>query len=423
MHENIFVLGLDEVNLETLQDLPHLAQYRFHALLSLDELLGGEEIPLPELLDKVREQLRSFDGRVDAIIGYWDFPVSSMVPILCADFGLRSAPLDAVVRCEHKYWSRLTQAEVIDEHPRFALVRLDGEEPSPPSEVGFPMWLKPVKSASSELAYLVEDEERFHHAVREIREHVGRVGDPFNFVLSHIDLPPEIAAAGGRSCLAEEAVGGMQLTVEGYVFDGDARVHGVVDSHNYADTSSFLRYQYPSSLPETVVERLASISKRVVRQTGLDSTTFNIEFFWEPTSNAINLLEVNPRHSQSHARLFEFVDGIPNHQIQIHLALGREPILPRRQGPYNVAATWFVRRFEDGVVRRTPTTEEIARVESKVPGVRIQVEVAEGDRLSDKHGQDSYSYELARVYAGAEDEAELRKKYDTCVNELPFEFD
>ncbi|MBB4935033.1 biotin carboxylase [Lipingzhangella halophila] len=422
MRENIFVLGLDQINLETLQSLPHLAHYRFHTLLDVDELVGTEEIPLPELLDKAREQLRSFDGTVDAIIGYWDFPVSSMVPLLCAEFGLRSAPLDAVVRCEHKYWSRLTQAEVIDEYPSFGLVRLD-EEPSPPEGVGFPMWLKPVKSSSSELAFLVENEEQFDSAARRISGGIDRVGAPFNFVLSHVDLPPEVAAAGGRSCLAEEAAEGMQITVEGYSADGHARVYGVVDAHTYADSPSFLRYQHPTSLPDTVVERLSSISTRVARRMGLDSTTFNIEFFWNPTTGAISLLEINPRHSQSHALLFEMVDGLPNHQIMVDLALGRPPDVPHREGPYDVAAAWFLRRFADGMVRHVPTSEEIARVERTIPGVRVQVEVREGQRLSEKHGQDSYSYELARVYVGADDEAGMREKYAACVEELPFEFD
>ncbi|RNL82477.1 ATP-grasp domain-containing protein [Halostreptopolyspora alba] len=421
MRENIFVLGLDRINLETLRDLPHLARYRFHALLDVDELVGADEIPLAELLDKAREQLRSFDGSVDAIIGYWDFPVSSMVPLLCEEFGLRSAPLDAVVRCEHKYWSRLTQAEVIDEHPPFALVRLD-EDPSPPPDVGFPMWLKPVKSSSSELAFLVENEEQFHGAVRRISEGVDRVGAPFNFVLSHVDLPPEVAEAGGRSCLAEGAAQGMQVTVEGYSANGTVRVYGVVDSHTYDDSPSFARYQHPTSLPDTVVDRLTSISTRVVRHTGLDSSTFNIEFFWAPETDTITLLEINPRHSQSHAVLFEMVDGIPNHQIMVDLALGRTPELPHREGPHAVAATWFLRRFTDGTVRRVPTSDEVARVEREVPGVRIKIGVREGQRLSERHGQDSYSYELGRVYVGADDEAGMRERYAACVERLPFEF-
>ncbi|MQA10162.1 MAG: ATP-grasp domain-containing protein [Pseudonocardiaceae bacterium] len=422
MPENIFVLGLDEQNLRTLGELPHLADYRFYPLLSIDELQSGDAVPLRELLDKAIAQLESFPGSVDAIVGYWDFPVSSMVPMLCARFGLRSADLEAVVKCEHKYWSRVEQHKVIDEHPRFGLVDLE-HNGGLPEHLDFPVWLKPVKSASSELAFKVTDQAELDNATTEIREGIGRLGKPFEFVLEQLDLPHEIAEIGGQACLAEQAVGGVQLTVEGYVFGGRVQAYGVVDSVNYPDSTSFLRYQYPSSLPESVTTRAIELSERVIRQIGLDNSAFNIEFFWDSDTDRINLLEVNPRHSQSHAMLFEYVDGVPNHQCMVRLALGRDPELPRRAGEYGCAAKWFLRRFTDGVVRRIPTDGEIAHAEREVPGATVRVVPAEGKRLSEMVGQDAYSYELADIFIGASDETELIRKYERCVELLPFEFD
>ena len=72
-----------------------------------------------------------FDGRIDAIVGYWDFPVSTLVPILGERYGIRSTSLESVVKCEHKYWSRLEQQKVIDRHPRFGRVDLDSRRPLP----------------------------------------------------------------------------------------------------------------------------------------------------------------------------------------------------------------------------------------------------------------------------------------------------
>ena len=125
---NVFVLGLDEHNERILRDLPGAEQYRFHSLLSVEALLRGEEISLRDLLDKAAHQLEDFEGSIDAIIGFWDFPVSSMVPILCHRFGdLCCASLEAVVKCEHKYWSRLEQQKVIEEYSSPAL-RTEQEE-------------------------------------------------------------------------------------------------------------------------------------------------------------------------------------------------------------------------------------------------------------------------------------------------------
>ena len=38
-------------------------------------------------------------------------------------------------------------------------------------------------------------------------------------------------------------------------------------------------------------------------------------------------------------------------------------------------------------------------------------------------GQDSYSYELAHIFTGGDDEQDLRAKYDRCVAALGLAFD
>ena len=422
MLRNIFVLGLDEVNLATLQELPGADRYHFHQLLTIEEMQHEDDIRLPDLLAKAERQLAAFDGPLDGVVGYWDFPVSSMVPILAARFGLRSASLESVLKCEHKYWSRLEQQKVIEEYPRFALVDLDSTDVQRPP-LSYPFWLKPVKSFSSELAFYVTTDDEFHAAANEIRDRGGRVGEPFEFVLSHVDLPPEVAGAGGTACMAEEAMTGQQVTIEGYSLDDDVTVYGAIDSLCYPDTTSFLRFQYPSSLPSDVIDRMSDIARRVILQVGLDASTFNVEFFWDAEDDTISLLEVNPRHSQSHAHLFTDVDGMPNHKCMVELALGERPQLPYREGEYGVAAKWFLRRFADGVVRRAPSGDELAAIEKELGGTTIDLVAHEGQRLSELWDQDSYSYKLANVYIGAADTDELVAKYERCVDALPFTID
>lgn len=419
--KNIFVLGLDEANRATLQDVPNAGDYRFHGLLTIDELQGSE-VSVPGLLDRAQQVLDGFDGSVDAIVGYWDFPVSTLVPMLAERYGTRSTGLTSVVKCEHKYWSRLEQQKVIDEHPRFGRVDLEASHPEPPDGVRFPMWLKPALAYSSELAFGVKNMEEFRAAVAEIREGITRVGRPFEYVLSRLDLPAEMRGVGGMVCLAEEALTGLQVATEGYVHDGAIHVYGVLDSITYPDSSSFLRHQYPSALPHPVQQRLTEASERVIRQIGMDSATFSIEFFYDPGSDEINLLEVNPRHSQSHAELFDYVDGVPNHHCMVSLALGLDPRLPYREGPYRTAAKWTHRWFADGLARGVPTAEEIARVEREIPGVRIEVVPSEGQRLKDLSQQDSYSYELAHIVTGGEDDDDLRSKFDRCIAALGLGF-
>jgi hypothetical protein len=421
----VHVLGLDAHHAERLRGLPDADRYRFRALLTPEELQPRGEIHVEDLLDAARAQLdedAAAGEPADAVIGFWDFPVSTMVPILAAERGLRSTDLTSVLRCEHKYWSRLEQARVLDgEVPGFGLVDLDRHRRPPPG-VGYPCWVKPVKAFSSELAFAVSDDRQFAEAVDAVREHVHRVGDPFDALLRRVDLPPEVAAAGGAACLAEETVTGRQLTVEGYVHDGEVVVHGVVESVRHPELPTIERYQYPASLSQDVADRIADVTRRVIGRMGLDGTTFNVEYFHDPDTDALRLLEINPRHSASHADLLEMVDGTSNHQAMVRLALGEDPGLRHRAGRHAAAAKWYVlHTAEDGTVQKVPGDDDLERVRREVPGAEVQVHVAVGDRLSELPGQDSYAYKLADVSLGADDEEGLRAVFSTCRELLPFE--
>ncbi len=194
-----------------------------------------------------------------------------------------------------------------------------------------------MKSFSSELAFHVADEHDLAAAVAELREGIGRVGDPFDHVLSKVDLPPEIAEVGGAACLAEEELRGVQAAVEGYVHKGQVVVYAALDLVDYPGHSSFLRHQYPSQLPEDVIERMRDVAERVMTRIGFDNATFSIEFFYDPESGKLGLLEINPRHSQAHAELFEFVDGVANHDLMVRLGLGERPEPRGGNGEYRIA--------------------------------------------------------------------------------------
>lgn len=200
-------------------------------------------------------------------------------------------------------------------------------------------------------------------------------------------------------------------------------VHGIIDSLTYPDSPSFLRYQYPSRLPQDVQQRLTDSAARVIEGFGLTNSTFNIEYFWDADTDRLSLLEVNPRHSQSHAWLFQQVDGVANHQLMLRLALGQPAALPDHKGPHAVAGKYFLRHFTDGLVTHAPTPERVAAVERDLTGVHVQPVAREGQRLSDLPQQDSYSFELAEINIGAETEHELEQKYEQCVERLGYAVD
>ncbi|MDN5704279.1 MAG: ATP-grasp domain-containing protein [Yaniella sp.] len=422
MKQNIFVLGLDEPGHSELAALPHAGWCSFHGILTLEDLQDGL-ISLADLLEQAEEQLDAFDGPIDAIVGYWDFPVSVMVPILCQRYGLPTKPLEGVVKCEHKYWSRLEQQKVIDEYPGFDLIDIHDPSARLPRHMTYPAWLKPIKSFSSEGAHQVKDEKELQEALAEEREAPERIGGAFDYVLEKLDLPEEVAEIPGGAYMVEEAAGGQQYTLEGYSWGDQIEIIGLVDSFNYENVPSFLKYQYPSTLPEPVQQHIHDVSRRVISAVGLTDSTFNIEYFWDASAERLRLLEINSRHSQSHAQMFHWVDGQPNHAVMLDLALGREPRMPSRQGNHAIAAKWMLRHFQDGVVRKVPTADTIRAIEQRYDNVSIDIEVAveEGARLSDADTEDSYSFTLAEIFIAGDTEQQLGDIYDACCEDLAIE--
>jgi len=425
--QNVFLIGLDGFNLEKLRHIRGAGDNAYHGVLDPAELNETEVFPIPDMLRRAEEQIRAFDGSVDAIAGYMDFPVSTMLPILCQRFATRSPTLESLLKCEHKYWSRVVQQEVVPEHiPRFTAFDPfddDALQTIGAAGLGFPFFVKPIKSSGSRLGFRIDSPEDFAHATARLRADIGLISEPFNFVLEHAALPDEIKTVDGGYCMAEEIIGGHQCTVEGYVHDGEVVPYGIVDSIRYPQVLSFFRYQYPSRLPARVRRKMEDLTRTVMAHTGFEHSAFNIEFFWDEPRDHVWLLEINTRISQSHCDLFEKVDGVSHHQVTIYVALGRKPDMPHREGAYPLAAKFFHRVFfKDATIARVPTAEQIEAVQRRYPGTVVAPQVHEGQRLSELPEQDSYSYALAYVWMGAKNQSTLLRQYNQVLRTLNFEF-
>ncbi|MBP3193015.1 ATP-grasp domain-containing protein [Natronogracilivirga saccharolytica] len=421
--KNVFMIGLNEFNHEKLKSIRNFDSYTFHGLIPPEEAEDADDYNIPVMLNELEKKLIKFNGSVDAIVTYIDFPISMMTPILRPKFGLTSPSLESILKCQHKYWGRVVQKEIVpDAVPRFCALDPFADDPYASVDLKFPFWLKPVKSVGSYLGFRIKNRREFDRAVGVIRKYIGRMAEPFNAILDRAEVPAEIRKVDGSFCIAEQIIGGRQCTLEGYVFNGKVNIYGVVDSIRHANKSTFFHYDYPSRLPVSVQKRMTAITEDVLAHIGYDNHPFNIEFFWNQSTGKIWLLEINTRISQSHSDLFEKVDGASNHQITVELGMGRDPAFPKRKGEYNRASKFFYRKWEDAIVTRVPTPEEIAEIQRDVPGSLIDVKVAEGVRLYDLNEQDSYSYDLAWIFLGANNYRDLGRKYRECVERLRFEF-
>ena len=422
MTNNIWIVGLDDLNRERLESTPIGRDSLFHAALTYEEIRSEDGIPVPELLERAIDRIEAAPEKPDAICSVYDFPGTTLTPILCERFGLRGPSLTSVVACEHKYWSRLEQAKVIGEHiPHFRAVDPFDENAYEKIDFAPPFWVKPIKSFRSYLAFRINGRPGFEEAMAVVREHIDYLGRGFQYILENFDVPQKLASMPEK-CIAESTLSGSMCTLEGYVFEGNVVGYGLVDSVRDSDRSSFSRYEYPSSLSLEVQHRIVDIARRAVTQVGLDNTTFNAEFFYDATSDQVYLLEINPRCSQSHATLFQHVHGVSHFNTMLCVALGKKPRpADRRSGQFSVAANFMTRVFEPGQVVRAPGEAELERLGREIPGASAHVYVKNGLDLGTLARQDSYSFELANVFIGGRDPTDVVEKYHKALDILGFE--
>ena len=423
--KKIFVVGLDDFNLSLIKQLPEFKESKILPAIRFNEIRGVEEFSITELMKKTDERIKK-EGGIDAVVSYLDFPGSVMVPIIAEKYKLPGPSLESVMKCEHKYWSRMEQNKVIpDNMPKFKAFNPFDDKAY--EKIGFkpPFWIKPIKSYHSYLAYKIKSKEHFYECMKNVCDHIDYMVEPFSYIVSKYGMPKKISELKEKM-FAETPISGYQCTVEGYAFDGEVVIYGLVDSISHEKYPSFARYQYPSNLPYEIQYRMSDLSRKVIQHIGLMNSAFNIEYFYNEKENEINLLEINPRMSQSHADMFDKVQGISHHHVMINLALNRRPRPFENEGDFEVAAHFMLRTFcKSGVVKSLPTSKEIKKLKEKYPEMVLKINVKKDMDLDDieEHNIDSYSYVLAYINLGGQNQQDLLEKYDDVVKTLRFKIE
>jgi hypothetical protein len=357
-------------------------------------------------------------GRIDAVITSSDYPGAVVSAAVAARLGLSGPRIAAVLRGAHKWYSRLAQRDVVPEAvPRFALV--DPLQPERPLDLAFPCFVKPVKGSFSLLARRMENRAELEAflaspPVREFAEYYVRIFD--RLLREFTDF--EVSA---RHFLAEELLHGPLVTVEGYAFNGRVELLGVVDSIVHPQSRSFVRFEYPSALPESVQKRMADVAQRTALALELDRTLFNVEMTWDPRTDRIGVIEVNPRICGQFADLYQKVDGTSGYEISLALATGEPPRLQRRAGEHAFACSIPLRVFERTGVERAPSAADVTAAESLYPGTLIWPECRTGDVLADFASEDGHSARYAVLNLGAPDRPALLERARAVQDRLGFQ--
>lgn len=354
---------------------------------------------------------------IDAVITSQDYPGMLAATVLAREMGVPTCTPESTMSLQHKYYSRLLQRECLPQNtPKFTTISID-EDISSRKDLFFPCFIKPVKAVFSFLAAQINDKQQLHEFLECNREKLRLFSKPFNDILVNY---PQFSVDANHFIL-EEVLSGTQVTLDGFCYNGQVTVMGIVDSVMYPGTESFHSFEYPSKLPKDVQDRMIYMAKKFICHSGYSNGMFNLEMFYNSHRDKIDIIEVNPRIFFAAADYFEKVQGLNTYETCVDIALGNEPRLPYAKGEFKVAATFTPRLFEDKLVKRVPAPEEIQALKKQFPDLILKIEHKPGQKLS-AGIQSSGSYKYAVLNLGAQSWQELYDKYEQVMNMLCFEF-
>ena len=358
-------------------------------------------------------------GRLAGVFSSSDYPGATVAAAIARRLGLPGADPRTVIRCSHKFYSRVAQREAVpDATAGFALVKPDEADLGAP-ELAFPCFVKPVKGAFSIMSGRVDSRAELEAflarpSARAFLDDYVRIFDRLVVGLTDFEV-------GGRCFLAEELLHGAQTTVEGWVQGGRVEILGIVDSVMHPGTGSFARFDYPSGLRGEIQERMADVAQRVMVSLGLESSLFNIEMIYEPVRDRIRIVEINPRLCGQFADLYAKVDGVHGYEVALALATGEAPPRRRGEGRYRCATSFPLRVFEPVEVRRAPSEDDVRAAEALHPEALVWPECTTGQTLADFESEDGHSSRYGVVNLGADSRQGLLERLDAVVDRLGFD--
>jgi hypothetical protein len=264
--------------------------------------------------------------------------------------GLPGTSPESILAAQHKLHARRILAQVVPEaNVGFAPLQAGYGDPAPEG-LAYPAFVKPVKAAFSVLATRVGDRDALHRHTRfSMRELwvIRHLVEPFERV-RRVRLPE---AGTAHRMLLEEPVAPhvAQYNLDGWVREGRVHALGVVDAVMVPGTQAFMRWEVPSRLDPAVQARVLEVARRFLGAIGFRHGSFNLEFFHDPLTDRLTVIECNPRLASQFGDLYRRVLGVDAHAIAVALALGEDPLeLPRDAPAAGAAASLVYRSFEEG---------------------------------------------------------------------------
>ncbi|MBZ0188645.1 MAG: ATP-grasp domain-containing protein [Candidatus Obscuribacterales bacterium] len=371
-----------------------------------------------DILSVIQEKIELYKREpVDGIVQSISYSgLTAVGSCIGQSLGLLCPSPRSILVSEHKYLSRVAQRQSVDyATPSYWLID-DKFSSTERTALEYPLFLKPVISTFSKGAFKVEAPKHLHEFVKRSRS----VRQSFVFQFEQLlKTYSEFDSQSGKSIIAESLLSGKQVSLEGYVFRGNVTIMGILDAFMFGDTISFSRFQYPSQLSESIQKRMHEIAEKYFTGIGFDNAPFNMELMYNPQTDEIHIIEVNPRYASQFSDLFEKVDGTSTASVVLSLALGEQPTFAKGKGEFRLAASCVFRSFADRLVHSVPSQSDVEALKARYPEAIVEIRAQPG-KLLFAEVQDSVSFRYGLVHLGANSASELDEKWQVCQELLDF---
>jgi biotin carboxylase len=166
---------------------------------------------------------------------------------------------------------------------------------------------------------------------------------------------------------------------------------------------------------------MADIARRTIDYLRLDEAFFNIEMIFDQESDAIFIIEVNPRICGQFGDLYQKVDGVNSYERLLDLACGVDPARSVRRGSCRQASSFPLRIYTPSRVERAPSPEDIAAATALFPGTQVWIECSTGQILADfRRNEDGRSSRYAIINIGGANANEIARRLDAVTARLGF---
>ncbi len=364
--------------------------------------------------------INQYPEMYDGIVGTHD---SSAVfaAIISELTGKIFASVESIINCQHKYLSRMIQSRYLPEHiPEFCL---DLDYFKNPEQFSGYFFIKPVRANISFGSHVIATPEEMQYFVTWESQEIVKQNEYFFEALDF--YCPNYLQYNIEACnqfLCEGLISGEQVTVDGFICNGEVQCFGITKAVFFQESNSFSHHEFPYKFTSGLENKILDTISQLVPALGIENSFFNIELRVDQEREKFYVIEVNSRIAFQFAKTIQAVTGTDPLHLLCDVAVGERPFFTMDDPEFSCCYNFELHSFQDKYIKRTPLQSDYEEIKLIYPEVLIRNLVYEHTWLSDyKHNPDSYRYCIIDVPGNSREE--IMDKYHHVISLLGYEFE